>query len=132
MTDKEFSKEKSILLKKQEKYKKIIDEKYTKLVKKFLAANCVIEKNKVYEIIDRGGNRIPRGYKRFVMYHLDVLTMFSNNPWIEVSGWWLDENNIPKTWSNFTIYGISNPTIFKLSEDQTHHPHPESKISKVH
>ncbi|MNU09540.1 hypothetical protein D3C72_2561730 [compost metagenome] len=55
--------------------------------------------------------------------------MWDETLMITVGGWWLNENNTPSKWDNMTVEGVSNPAIFKLSEDQTANDHPESNDS---
>ena len=47
-------------------------------------------------------------------------------PMITVGGWWLNSENIPTKWDDMTVSGIGNPAVFKVSENQINHKHPDS------
>lgn len=110
-----------------EQVKKDENKKYATAAKKYILKHCPVKQSKVYELLENGIRR--KGFRRFVIYEMD-LQWFVGNPIIHVGGWWLDENNTPSKWDTMTVHGIGNPAIFKLSENQTHNPHPDLKKKK--
>lgn len=123
MTDSKFSKERKDLLKIKSEQEKAINIKYTALCDEFILKNSSVKNLEVYELLENGNKR--RGFKRFVIYEQQI-QVFCDSPMIKVGGWWLDKENIPKKWDTMTVYGVGNPAIFKISDNQNHLKHPDS------
>ena len=127
MKTKQFIEKYQDIIKRKEDYSTELDLEYTEYVKEYLADNSPVERLKVYELIKNGNRR--RGYKRFVVY--SIRTQFMGRVcMINAGGWWLNQDNIPSKWDVMTVDGVSNPAIFKLSENQEHLPHPDSQKEK--
>lgn len=105
-----------------EDYRKQLNEDLVVYTRQFLNANCPVEIKGVYELKENGIKR--RGFKRFVIYLREVI-FFGGDPMIQVGGWWLDRENVPTKWDTMTVYGISNPALFELSDNQEHELHPD-------
>lgn len=125
----EFDKQRKALLKEREAAIKSIDKRYNKIVKKFIEAHSPVKEGVVYELVKDGIKR--RGFKRFVIYDLDVTSFTSSDRkrshyFIRAAGWWLNEDNVPTKRDDMTVFGVGNPAVFKESDNQEHKPHPEA------
>lgn len=117
-----YLKKKNELQTKLKAFKEEINEEFTKLVKEFIKSNTHVEIGKVYEFPEK-----PRKhYKRFVVYDMDTFHI-SDHVMIRAAGWWLDQFSVPKKWDTLTPFGVGNPDIMVLSENQKHLPHPDKK-----
>ncbi|SCY94490.1 hypothetical protein [Flavobacterium caeni] len=123
MKQKTFLKKRDQLLKKKKAFEAAINKEYNKFANAFIDENSPVKRLMVYELIENGIRR--RGFTRFVIYAQDV-TVWDKSPIIRVGGWWLDQSNVPTKWDNMTVYGVGNPAVFKLSENQTAEKHPDS------
>lgn len=90
-----------------------------KLATKYIDQNSPVKVGKIYEIVSGGVRR--KGYSRFAIYGQRVQFM-NNDPIIVVGGWWINKqtNKADKWDGGVVVLGVGNPTVFKLSEDQTH------------
>lgn len=127
MTEAKFIESRKLLQAKKAEFEEQINIEYTKICDDFNNAHSPVEILKVYELKENGRKR--RGFKRFVVYEIFLRVLLKNSVIITVGGWWLDKDSIPTKWDNMTVYGIGNPAIFELSENQTNHKHPESEDS---
>lgn len=127
MTTEEFLQRRSNLLSMLEEYKKTININYQELSDRFILANSPLQKEMVYEPLEKPLVRKPKNSNRFVVYEVQV-SMFQNLPYIRVGGWVLDLQNIPLVWKTYTVWGpqFLEPTKFQLSPNQTHLPHPNA------
>lgn len=123
MRELEFSQQRKDLLKIKAEQEEAINVKYTALCDDFILTNSPVKNLEVYELLENGKKR--RGFKRFVIYSQEI-SVFVDSPMIRVGGWWLNSENVPSKWDSMTVYGIGNPAIFKLSENQTNFKHPDS------
>ena len=119
----EFISKKKALLDRKAKLEQEINAEYTKHCQEYIAANCPVEKGKVYEVVE-GAKK--RDYKRFVVYESRPVMIFDTLA-IQVGGWWLDKDSVPKKWECRYVSGTMNPTLFALSDNQINKPHPDSK-----
>lgn len=124
MNTEDFILKRKALLEKKESQNDLINKEYTQILKEFVEENSPVEKHKVYELVKNGIKR--RGYKRIVIYSTEVGVWDGDYVHIRVGGWWLDKDNVPTKWDTMTVVGVSNPAIFKLSENQLAEKHPES------
>jgi hypothetical protein len=122
----QFIEQRNLLLVQKEEQVKAINVEYNRILKEFLKDNSPIEEGKVYELLENGRKR--RGFKRFIIYDQTV-RMWDETLMITIGGWWLNEKDIPTKWDNMTVQGISNPAVFKISENQTALNHPKSNES---
>ena len=127
MTTDLFISERKILLAEKESQLEKINIKYTQILKEFKKANSPVKKYKVYELLKNGRKR--RGFNRFVIYDIEVAVWDEDAVMIRTGGWWLDKENFPTKWDTMTVVGVSNPAIFKLSENQEAKKHPDSNDS---
>lgn len=123
MNQTEFLKRRDELVEKKKAFDTAINNDYTKIVDDFIDEVSPIKLHQVYEPVKDVPRR--RGFSRFIVYGQDI-QMFDRTPMIRIGGWWLDENNVPKKWDNMTVYGIGNPAVFKLSENQDREKHPDA------
>jgi hypothetical protein len=124
MDTEDFILKRKILLEKKESQNDLINKEYTQILKEFVKENSPVEKFKVYELVENGIKR--RGFKRIVIYDIEVAVWDKDVVMIRIGGWWLDKENVPAKWDTMTVVGVSNPAIFKLSENQLAEKHPES------
>jgi len=124
MTEKEFTQARKDLLKSLEYFKQKINLEFTEITRLFNEENCPVKLHNVYEI----KGKPPRGCQnRFVVYSIDNSFWKDNTHVLTTAGgWWLDKYNTPKKWTNETVLGVSNPSIFELSSNQEHNKHPDS------
>lgn len=122
----DFLQKKNQLLSKKKEVVNAINIEYTALVKQYTDENSPVELFKVYELKKNGNAR--RGFKRFIPYQFEIETRaYRDVAFIVAWGWWLNKENVPERWDCQTVYGIGNPPILELSENQTALQHPESK-----
>ena len=125
----EFSTKRKELLTEKQVYLNEINKKYTEMLKAYLEANSPVEHLKVYELVSDG--KKVKHCSRFVVYDATARFIFDDeNPVIEIGGWWLNRDSVPAQWRTYTVDGVATPTIFKLSENQEHKPHPEAEKAK--
>lgn len=124
MTPEQFLQKRKSLNDKLEAYKNDINKEYNFLFNEFLKHNSPVTLHKVYEM-EKCEIKPLRGYSRFVVYDFQPV-FFHEDILLEAWGWWLDKNDVPKTWKGYTVYGVGNPTVFRLSENQKHNKHPEA------
>ena len=124
MNTEQFLKERKALLDKKAIQEAEINKEYTRILNEFKKENSPVQKQKVYELQENGRKR--RGFKRIVIYDIDVAVWDADQVMIRAGGWWLDKNNIPTKWDTMTVVGVSNNAVFKLSDDQTAEKHPEA------
>lgn len=122
MTETIFLEKRGALLDRKNKLLKEINEEYAQICGEFKNANSPVENLKVYELVENGRKR--RGFKRFVIYTQEITVYDEGDIFIRVGGWWLDAVNVPTKWDTMTVIGISNPAVFKLSENQINEKHP--------
>ena len=123
MKTEQFIKERNLLLGRKKEQEEVINIEYSRILKEFINENSPVENHKVYELLKNGRKR--RGFKRFIIYEQTV-RMWDETLMMTVGGWWLNENNIPSKWDNMTVMGVSNPAIFKISDNQIANKHAES------
>jgi len=97
---------------------------YSELVHQFIEENSPMKQDLVYELVS-GATKV-RNCNRFIVYDQNIRLLL-DTPTIMVSGWWMDAGSTLKVWETYNIYGVANPTIFSLSEDQMNKKHPKSK-----
>ncbi|MDN3673104.1 hypothetical protein QWY99_08595 [Flavobacterium branchiarum] len=124
MKTEDFILKRKALLIKKENQLKIINKDYNEILKLFVKENSLVEKFKVYELVKNGTKR--RGFNRIVIYDIEVEVWDKDAVIIRIGGWWLNNENVPTKWDTMTVVGVSNPAIFKLSENQLAEKHPES------
>jgi hypothetical protein len=124
MKTEDFILKRNELLTLKEKHLEVINKEYSEVLKEFIKENSPVEKLKVYELIENGIKR--RGFKRIVIYDIEVAVWDNDAVMIRIGGWWLDKENVPTKWDTMTVCGVSNPAIFKLSENQENEKHPDS------
>lgn len=110
------------LQKRIEEVRKPLDEQLRVMNKQYLKEYCSVKINKVYEISpdSKGRKRHRNHYKRFVVLGIRIRAInVVKAVFIDVGGFWLNENSKLMTEDNFTVAGISNPTVLTLSTDQT-------------
>lgn len=115
----EFKNFYAALKKEQREYKKLIDKKYTKFLRKWIATYSPYKVGDVLEVV--GKTRMK--YKRMVIYLLDV-RIFSDTPMLSAYGWWLDKDNNPVHWNGSGYPLLNCMTDYKmvLSENQVNNP----------
>lgn len=103
-----------------------IDEKYTADLNRYLDEHCPLKVDSVYEPVSFKGFK---KLKRFVVYARDLKVWDEEVLFISVAGWWLDANNVPSVWKQYTVGGdVAFAEVFKLSENQINLPHPEKGL----
>lgn len=93
---------------------------WTNRLREFEEANCPYKVNQVVELPK------AKKYKRMVVYKIRTMFWDGDFVMIMLHGWYLDKENKPVKWEEYgiSVFGVSNPTELKLSDNQTHSPVP--------
>lgn len=124
LTNEEFCRLKNEISAKIKDFEKeISDKEYKPLIAKYISDNCEYEIGKVYELVQNGIKR--RGFKRFILTDLWVQSFGKKNEgtqwaFIQCDGYWLNEDNETAKQDSMTVFGVGNPAILKLSNNQNY------------